>query len=100
LEALQKPGFFPEIFREFLGGQVCVAASLSKDIRARKQTCLTTKLLQKDSFLKSFHLIYLIFCYRHLLFFDIFSLKFLVKIILLKIFFRNCLGSSTKTRIF
>jgi hypothetical protein len=39
-EALQKPGFFPEIFREFLGRQVCVAASLSKDIRARKQTCL------------------------------------------------------------
>jgi hypothetical protein len=45
-EALQKPGFF----KEFLGGQVCVAASLSKDIRARKQTCLTTKLLKKTVF--------------------------------------------------
>jgi hypothetical protein len=53
MEALQKPGFFPEIFREFLGGQVCVAASLSKDIRARKQTCLTAKLLQKDSFCRA-----------------------------------------------
>jgi hypothetical protein len=27
-----------------------VAASLSKDIRARKQTCLTTKLLKKTVF--------------------------------------------------
>jgi hypothetical protein len=36
--------------QEFLGGQVCVAASLSKDIRARKQTCLTTKLLKKTVF--------------------------------------------------
>jgi hypothetical protein len=50
LGSSEKPGFFPGIFREFLGGQVCVAASLSKDIRARKQTCLTTKLLKKTVF--------------------------------------------------
>jgi hypothetical protein len=82
-QALQKPGFFPEIFREFLGGQVFCGRKPVKRYTCPQANLSNNKITKKDSFLKSFpYLIldgkwYYSFAFKDVI---ILSLKNLVKI--------------------